>query len=328
MEYKDYYKILGVSRDADEKEIKKAFRRLAREYHPDMNKGDKSAEEKFKEVNEAYEVLSDKEKRSRYDQLGADWQSWQHAGRRPEDFDWGRWSSGGGPGGYVRYGNVDDLQDLFGGGGGGDVFSDFFQQLFGGAAGRRAGADDLFGGGRVSAGRARVTKGRDYEQPVEITLPEAFHGATRLLQMEGGRRLEVKIPAGADSGTRVRIAGAGGAGTRGGEAGDLYLVVRVEPDAHFERRGNDLYTDLSLDLYTTLLGGEASVSTLSGRSVMLHIPAGTQNGQTFRLRGQGMPDLNRPQEHGDLYAKVTVKLPERLTEQERQLFEELKKLRQ
>lgn len=324
MEYKDYYKILGVSRDADEKEIKKSFRRLAREYHPDMNKGDKSAEEKFKEVNEAYEVLSDKEKRSRYDQLGADWQSWQHAGRRPEDFDWGQWSSGGGPG-YVRYGNVDDLQDLFGSG---DVFSDFFQQLFGGAGGRRAGTDDLFGGGRASAGRARATKGRDYEQPVEITLQEAFHGATRLLQMEGGRRLEVKIPAGADNGTRVRIAGAGGAGVRGGQAGDLYLVVRVEPDARFERRGNDLYTELPLDLYTTLLGGEASVSTLGGRSVMLHIPAGTQNGQTFRLRGQGMPDLNHPQEHGDLYAKVAVKLPERLTEQEQRLFAELKKLRQ
>jgi curved DNA-binding protein len=235
MEYKDYYKILGVSRDADEKEIKKSFRRLAREYHPDMNKGYKSAEEKFKEVNEAYEVLSDKEKRSRYDQLGADWQSWQHAGRRPEDFDWGQWSSGGGPG-YVRYGNVDDLQDLFGSG---DVFSDFFQQLFGGAGGRRAGTDDLFGGGRASAGRARATKGRDYEQPVEITLQEAFHGATRLLQMEAGGGLGGQDPC--RSRSRHPACALRGRAARGGpwrlSPGDLYLVVRVEPDARFERRG-------------------------------------------------------------------------------------------
>jgi DnaJ-class molecular chaperone len=206
----------------------------------------------------------------------------------------------------------------------------FFQQLFGGLGGRQSRVNDLFGNYGASRGWASATptKGQNYEQSIEITLQEAYHGTTRLLQLEGGRRLEVKIPAGADNGTRVRIAGAGGPGSRGGTAGDLYLVVKVRSDARFERRGDDLYLDIPLDLYTAVLGGEIAVPTLGGRNMMLHIPPETQNGQTFRLREQGMPDLNKPQRHGDLYVKVLIDLPDNLSKEERQLFEELRQLRE
>lgn len=313
MEYKDYYKILEVPREADGKEIKKAFRRLARKHHPDANKGNQAAEEKFKEINEAYEVLSDPEKRRMYDRFGSEWSRYQQAGGRPEDFDWSRWTGTaprGGRVGGVQYGDFDDLQGLFGGG-----FSDFFQQLFG------DGSANPFGGGR--SGYARSRKGQNYEQPVTITLQEAYQGTKRILQLSG-RRLEVKIPRGAATGTRVRIAGAGSAGVRGGAAGDLYLVVEVQPDARFERRGDDLHTEVPVDLYVTLLGGEVAVPTLNGRSVMLRIPPETQNGEVFRLRRKGMPRLGNVRQPGDLYAKVQVQLPQHLTEKELQLFAELK----
>jgi curved DNA-binding protein len=333
MDYKDYYEILGVSRSADEKDMKKAFRRLAREYHPDMNKS-AEAEEKFKEVNEAYEVLSDPEKRKLYDQFGSEWQRWQQGGGRPEDFDWGQWAGGapGAAGGrgrpsYVHYGNV---EDLFGGEGGG--FSDFFQQLFGGyggVSGRGGGTgfEDLFGGRGARAPQPRPRKGQDYEQPIQITLQEAYEGATRVLQLED-RRLEVKIPAGAATGTRVRIAGAGGPGIRGGSQGDLFLVVQVQPDPRFERQGEDLYADQNVSLFTAVLGGEIPVSTPAGRTVMLRIPPETQNGQTFRLRGRGMPKLSDASQRGDLYVKVEVQLPQNLSEREQELFQELQSLRQ
>jgi curved DNA-binding protein len=334
MEYKDYYQILGVSRDASEKEIKKAYRKLARKYHPDMNEGNKNAEERFKEINEAYEVLSDPDKRKLYNQFGADWKQWQRAGGRPEDFDWSQYGAGrpgagrqpgGGP--YVHYGNVEDLEDIFGGAGG---FSDFFQQLFGGFAQQRGGGSpfgDLRGGPYSRAQtRQRPHRGRDYEQPVEVTLREAYTGTTRLLQLDD-RRLEVKIPPGARDGTRVRIAGAGSPGSGGATSGDLYLVVEVRPDPRFEREGDDLHTTAPVDLYVALLGGEVPVPTLDGRSVMLRIPPETQNGQTFRLRDRGMPMLNRPDQHGDLYVEVEVELPEKLSEKEKQLFQELKALR-
>jgi curved DNA-binding protein len=316
MEYKDYYQTLGVSRDADEKEIKRAFRRLARQVHPDVNPGDAGAEERFKEINEAYEVLSDPEKRRRYDQLGADWRRWQQAGGRSDDFDWSRWTTGA-PGAagqrvHVRYGTAEDLEDLFGGDG---PFSDFFSQIFGG-----------MGVGAAPGGfeyRVRPQRGRDYEQEVEISLREVYQGSTRILQNDG-RRLEVKIPPGARTGTRVRIAGEGGPGAAGGAAGDLYLRVRVAPDPQFERRGDDLYVTVPVDLFTAVLGGEAQVPTLSG-SVVLTIPAGTQNGRVFRLRGKGLPRLRQPQEHGDLYAKVEVQLPTDLDARQRELFEELRR---
>jgi curved DNA-binding protein len=315
MEYKDYYDILGVSRDAGEKEIKRAFRRLARKHHPDVNPGDPEAEERFKEINEAYEVLSDSEKRRKYDQLGADWSRWQQAGGRPGDFDWGRWTTGA-PGGqrvYVRHGTPEDLEDLFGGA---SSFSDFFAQIFGG-----------MGTGAAPGGfeyRARPQRGQDYEQELEISLREAYQGTTRVLQKDG-RRLEVKIPPGAHTGTRVRMAGEGRPGAAGGEAGDLYLRVKVAPDPQFERKGDDLYVTVPVDLYMAILGGEVRVPTLSG-PVMLTIPAGTQNGRVFRLRGRGMPHLRQPEQHGDLYAKVDVRLPTDLGPHQRELFEELRRI--
>jgi curved DNA-binding protein len=317
MEYRDYYQALGVSKDASEKEIKRAFRKLARKYHPDVNPGDPKAEERFKEINEAHEVLSDPEKRKKYDQLGSAWQDWDRMGGRPDDFDWSRWASGA-PGGqgqrvHVRYGSPDDLNDLFGGG---SPFSDFFSQIFGGVGGRSASGGFNY--------QARPQRGQDFEQPVEISLREAYHGTTRILQKDG-RRLEVKIPPGARTGSRVRMTGEGSAGAMGGPAGDMYLRVAVGSDPQFERQGDDLHVAVEVDLYTAVLGGKAQVPTLSG-PVNLTIPAGTQNGRVFRLRGKGMPRLRHPKQHGDLYARVDVRLPEQLTPRQRELFEELQRL--
>lgn len=319
MDYKDYYKILGVGKNASEKEIKSAFRKLARKHHPDVNPNDPQAEARFKEVNEAHEVLSDPEKRARYDQLGADWRRWQQAGGGPGDFNWGQWTTA--PGGqrvHVQYSTPEDLQDLFGGG---SPFSDFFTSIFGGMGGgnprRRA-------GGRAQGFeyQPQPQSGQDLEQEIDISLHEAYSGTTRLLNKDG-RRLEVKIPAGAKSGTRVRVRGEGAPGMAGGGAGDLYLRVKVADDPRFERKDDDLYTTIPVDLYTAVLGGEVSVPTLSG-SLNLKIPAGSQNGKTFRLRGQGMPKLRQPTERGDLYARLDVRLPTTLSDRQRELFEELR----
>jgi len=313
MEYRDYYQTLGVDRSAGDKEIKKAFRRLARQHHPDVNPGDTQAEERFKEINEAHEVLSDPEKRAKYDQLGNAYQNYQRTGGRPRDFNWGQWQSGapGGQGARVRYGTPEALQDMFGGGG---AFSDFFSQMFGGM-----GRGGQRGGFRY---QPQPQRGQDFVQEVEITLAEAYHGTTRAMQKDG-RRLEVKIPPGARTGTRVRMAGEGSPGAAGGPAGDLYLRVRVMPDPRFEREGDDLHTTTPVDLYTAILGGQAEVPTLSG-AVALTIPANTQNGRVFRLRGKGMPRLRQPDQHGDLYAKVDVQLPMHVTPREQELFTELR----
>ncbi|MCS6846006.1 MAG: DnaJ domain-containing protein [Caldilineales bacterium] len=312
MEYRDYYKILGVDKNADEKEIKRAYRRLARQYHPDVNPGNKQAEERFKEINEAYEVLSDPEKRRKYDQLGANWQAYQRTGADPSGFDWSQWMAGGPGGSRVRV-EVGDIEDLFGESG----FSDFFQAIFGG------------GGFRTATGaraRPQARRGRDVEQPVQITLEEAFHGTQRILSIDG-RRLEVKIPPGVRTGSRVRVAGEGYPGAGDGPAGDLYLVVEVLPHPIFERDGDDLRCEVPISLTTAVLGGEVTVPTLTGRGV-LRIPEGTQPGQVFRLRGQGMPNLRNPNERGNLLVKVKVQLPEKLTEEQRRLFRQLASLEQ
>jgi curved DNA-binding protein len=317
MEYKDYYKILGVDKNATEKEIKSAFRKLARQYHPDVNPDDPQAEARFKEINEAYEVLGDPEKRAKYDQLGADWQRWQRSGGQPGDFDWSRWTTA--PGGgrvHVRYGTPEDLEDLFGDG---SPFSDFFTSIFGGLGGTRR-----TGGRGGFEGFDRPRRGQDLEHEVEISLAEAYHGTTRLLTKDG-RRMEVKIPPGAKAGTRVRMRGEGGSGVSGGQSGDLYLKVRVARDPRFERKGDSLYVTVPVDLYTAVLGGEVRVPTLAG-DVNLKIPAGSQNGQTFRLRGKGMPKLRQPAEHGDLYARLDVSVPTKLTPKQRELFEQLRRL--
>jgi len=314
MEYKDYYQILGVGKNATEKEIKQAYRRLARKYHPDVNPNDKAAQEKFKEINEANDVLSDPEKRRKYDTLGANWQQYEQyqraGGQGP--FQWG------GPGAQYRTVTPEEFESIFGGMGGGDLggFSDFFRTFFGGG----------FGGGTGTRAQARPRRGQDLEQEIEISLEEAYHGGTRLVDKDG-RRLEIKIPAGVKTGSKIRYAGEGMPGAAGASAGDLYLRVLVAPHPTFERKGDDLHCEVPVDLYAALLGGETNVSTLKGQLV-LKIPAGTQSGKVFRLAGQGMPKLNQPNSFGDLYAKVRVVLPEHLTPGERELFEKLAKLRQ
>jgi curved DNA-binding protein len=306
MDYKDYYKILGVSPDASEKEIKKAYRALAREHHPDMNPDDPGAEDRFKEINEAHEVLIDPQKRAKYDQLRQNYRQWQRTGGPPGGFDWSPWMNG------VRVEYTDA----------GDLFSDFFQAIFGGmpfgsARGQSGGVslDDLFGG-MGGVGR----RSYDIETQIEITLEEAYHGTTRLLSKDG-RRLQVKIPRGAKTGTRVRIAGEGNDGR-----GDLYLKVIVLDDPRFKRDGDDLYHDVTIDLYTAVLGGEIQISTMVGK-VTLKINPGTQPDQLIRLRGRGMPNLRHPDTFGDLYVRVGVDIPTDLSAKERALFKELASMR-
>jgi curved DNA-binding protein len=325
MEYKDYYKILGVDRNASEKEIKRAYRKLARKFHPDVNPGDKVAEEKFKEINEAHEVLSDPDKRSKYDQLGANWQQWQRRGGNPSNFDWSQWFAsgpGGAPGG-VRVEWSGDIGDLFGGGGAGG-FSDFFRTIFGGMGG--TGGAGTTGSPFGGATGQRALHGQDMEAQVEITLEEALRGTTRTLERDDGRKMRVKIPPGARTGSKIKVAGKGGSGYAGGVPGDLYLVIRVKPHPVFRRNGNDLRCDVPVDLYTAVLGGEAQVSTLNG-NVSLKIPAGTNSGKTFRLRGKGMPDPRKPERRGNLLVTVQVQVPQKLNARERELFEKLVALR-
>jgi curved DNA-binding protein len=301
--YKDYYETLGVSRDASEKDIKKAYRKLARQLHPDVNPGDKKAEERFKDINEAYEVLSDKEKRAQYDRLGSQYQQWQRTGGQ---------------------GNVpwEDLMRQAGGAsaqydfGGGDSFFDILNTFFGmGGRGRQQ---------QQTQTRAPI-RGRDVEQEVTISLEEAYHGATRAFN-RNGRRLSVNIPPGARTGTRVRLSGKGESGYAGGQPGDLFLVVSVQDGPQYERRDDDLYRDVMVDVYTAVLGGEVNVPTMSG-SVRLKIPPGTQSGQRFRLSGRGMPRLREKDAHGDLYVRVLIQVPRNLSEDERQLFQRLADMR-
>jgi len=322
MDYKDYYKILGVNKNATKEEISQAFRKLARKYHPDVNPDDKSAEEKFKEINEAHEVLSDADKRKKYDQFGAQWQQYTRTGGRPEDFDWSKWGSQPG-GGYTRTVSPEEFQQMFGGGVGG--FSAFFEALFGGGFGGRGrsarsqqfgGFDDLF--------QQQARRGRDSEHTVQVTLEEAFQGAARTLQYEGGRKIEAKIPRGVSTGSRVRLKGQG-EGAPGG-SGDLYLKVEVLPHSVFVRDGDDLKSTIPLDLYTALLGGEVDVAAID-KKVRMTIPPETQNGRVFRLNGLGMPNLRDPKKRGDLYVTVDVQLPKGLSAEEKRLLEQLRNLR-
>lgn len=327
MEYKDYYQTLGVSKTATPDDIKKAYRSLARKHHPDMNPGNKGAEEKFKEINEAYEVLSDPQKREKYDRFGSQWQAYTRSGGNPQDFDWNQWGSGPGRGGaYTRTVTPEEFAEIFGKAGNygeafGGGFSDFFEALFGNLGGGRA------GGRRAGGQSSRVPmRGSDAEYPVNITLEEAFRGTTRSLQYEDGRRIEARIPAGVKTGSKVRLSGQGGQGAGGGTAGDLFLKIEVGPHPVFKRDGDDLKVTVSVDLYTAVLGGSVQVPTLE-TPVTLTIPAETTNGRVFRLRGQGMPKLREPKERGNLYATVQVQLPKKLSAEERELFTKLRDLR-
>jgi molecular chaperone DnaJ len=323
---KDYYQILGVSRNASEKEIKQAYRRLARKHHPDLNPGDKSAEAKFKEINAAYEVLSNPEKRKKYDQFGEQWeyaeQFAKSGGQERVRWDFNRGGT------TFEYGDMSE-------------FGDIFSSLFG----------DSGIGSRMKRG---LQRGQDIESPIEVILEEAYHGSTRVIQLQtvepctacggtgrvgnrvcticngaGGKvipkRLEVKIPAGVRDGSRIRIAGGGGPSRAGGNQGDLYLVVKVLLHKLFERKGDDLYTEVSVPLATAMLGGEVGFPTLNG-NLSLKIPPETQNGKVFRLAGKGMPKLGNS-DYGNMLAKVKVVLPTNLTEEERKLFERLRSLR-
>ena len=338
MEFRDYYSTLGVDRSASQDAIKRAFRKLARKHHPDVNQNDPEAERRFKAANEAYEVLGNPDTRKKYDELGANWKEYERAraaGQNPFAGAGGggfRWSSpGGAGGGGFRSISEDELRELFGGMGGaagtgrgrGQSFSDFFQTFFGGETDPTGGT---FSGG---APRTRARRGRDAEYETELTLEQAFSGVTQRLRLSGGsgeRTVDVRIPAGVDTGSRVRVAGQGGAGAGGGASGDLYLRVQVTPHAVYTRKGNDLYMRASMPLATAVLGGEVEVPTIDGREVRLKVPAGTQEGQVFRIRGQGMPSLRNGADRGDQYATAHVMLPRNLTPEARRQFESLARL--
>ena len=313
MDVRDYYQTLGVPRTATPAEIKKAFRKLAREHHPDKKQGDKASEQRFKDVNEANEVLSDADKRAKYDRFGKDWEAYARAGSGPA----GGQSSGSagdpfGPGGpfaaYARPGgpgggNVHYEFRTTGGGTGAAGFSDFFETLFGSGAGNSS----MRGAGRSSRASSGVFA--PVEAVAEVTLEEAFHGASRIVEV-AGRRLEVAIPRGVDSGSRVRLTG------KGPDGRDLVVVIKLRPHAVFTRRGADLEREVPVTLREALLGGEVPVRTLKGR-VLLTLPAGTQAGRTFRLTGQGMPRL-KGEGSGDLYVRIRVVLPSHLPEEARE----------
>ena len=318
MDYRDYYEVLGVNKTASAEEIKKAYRKLALKYHPDRNQGDEQAEEKFKEINEAYQVLSDDDKRAHYDRLGSAYHSWQQQGGQRGGFDWGEWMYGQGqgqPGMRVEFdGNLGDLFG-FGGSSSGGGFSDFFSQIFGGLGGSSR-MEEIFRG--QQGGRA--AQPQHYESEMVVALQEAYNGSTRQVRV-GDRQFQVKIPKGAKSGTKLRLSGAGPTGPNG-QRSDVHLRIKVSPDPRFDRKGDHLYTDLPVDLYTAVLGGELIVPTISG-SVNLKIPAGTQPMQTFRLKGKGMPKLKSSDQYGDLYVNVQVQIPKKLSAEERKLFEQL-----
>ena len=295
MEFKDYYTVLGVKPDTDDQTIRTAYRKLARQFHPDVNPGDKQAEERFKEINEAYEALSDPEKRQKYEALRQQYQQWQQRGARG-DFNWQDWQAAPGERVYTRTVSPEDLEDLFGAE---SPFSDFFGSTFGQTRGARS---------------ARPRRGRDEEVAAEITLEEAFSGTSRAIQIDG-RRIEARIPPGVRTGSRVRLAGQGNPGSSGGAAGDIYMVIEVLPHTQFEREGDDLHVEVPVDIFTAAAGGEVRVPALD-RAATLKIPPRTQAGKTFRLRGKGMPRLERPTERGDLYARVKLVLPEPLTDDE------------
>jgi curved DNA-binding protein len=328
MDFKDYYSILGVAKTATEKEIKQAYRKLARKHHPDVNPGDKSAEVRFKDLNEAYEVLGDPAKRKKYDELGSNWRMYEQGGAPPPgSAGSGGWNvnfGGGGPqGGGFRTMTEEEMRQAFGDA---DPFSDFFHTFFGGAG--PMGGDEA--GRTRRGGRSRTARqGRDVEHELELGLEDAYHGAMRRLSMthDGqARTVDVRIPPGVGEGSRVRVGGEGEHGVGGAPSGDLYLRIRMTPHPRFERKGRDLYTHVAVPLTTAVLGGEAEVQTLTGKTLRLKIPVTTQIGQVFRLKGHGMPAVGKSDEYGDLYATVDVEMPRSLTPEQRQHFEALQKM--
>lgn len=309
MEFKDYYAVLGVSKTATQDEISKAFRKLAKKYHPDKNPGDKAAEDKFKEISEANEVLSDPEKRKKYDQLGANWNAYQNAGGNDAG-EWFRSYSGGGQAGGQGYkGDFDNIFGNFGG------FSDFFQAFMGGA----------FGTGQ-KGGRTSSRKGADYEGVLSISLEEAFHGTERQFSIDG-RNIKIKVEAGMEDGKKLRLKNQGAPAPGSGEKGDLYLTVKYEKHPVFEIKEPDLYYNLDVDIYTAILGGKRQLRTIDGKKININIPAESDSGTLLRVPGMGMKQGRKTEARGDLYVRLRVVMPKNLTEAEKKLFRELAGMR-
>ncbi len=305
MEYKDYYKILSVAKNASTKEIKKAYRKLALRYHPDKNPGDKSAEHKFHEINEANQVLSDTEKRKKYDELGHDWQNYQQSGdNKNSGFNWSKYSQ-------QDAGFKGDTEFHFSSNLGEDIPDEFFEMLFG----RQS---------RGNGGRKRSLRGNDAMVEAPITLDEAYHGSSRLVEING-QKIKVNIKPGTADQQLLRIAGKGTPGLNGGPSGDLLIKVNILPHGFFQRRLNDLHLTVPVDLYTSLLGGTTRIKTFKG-AVNLNIPAETSNRQVFKMRGLGMPLFGVSNRYGDLYAKVDIQIPKKLNDEERGLFQKLQKV--
>ncbi len=304
MEFKDYYKTLGIDKQASADDIRKAYRKLAKKYHPDKNPNDKTAEEKFKELSEAYEVLKDPEKRKKYDTLGANWKQYQNAGGPNQNFNQSRHG-----GNYQFSGN---FNDLFGNVGG---FSDFFESFFGGGSNFRE-----------ATGFANIPqKGNDYEASLTISLEDAHRGVEKQFVVNG-KKLRVKITPGIEEGKKLRLKNQGGEGKVGGEKGDLYLNIQIARHPYFERKENDLYYDLNIDLYTAVLGGKKEVKTLDGKRINIIIPKETESGKILKVKGMGMNKSGRS-DRGDLFVRINVTIPKNLTDEEIKLFEKLKSLR-
>jgi len=312
MEFKDYYKILGVEKEATQEEIKKAYRKLALKYHPDRNPDNKQAEEKFKEITEANEVLSNPDKRKRYDQLGANWKYHDQPGAGGPGMEDFFSQFGGRGGGRTTYQYQGDLGDMFGNIGG---FSDFFESFFGG---RGSGGQ----GGHFAGAR----KGQDYEANLNLTLEEVFNGVDRQISVDG-KKLRVKIQPGTRDNTRLRLRSMGASGSHGGEKGDLYLNVHVLDHPFYEVKGDDLFYNLDVDLYTAVLGGNVQVQTLDHKTLSIVIPAETDNGKLLKLRGQGMVSKDSSSKRGDLYVRILVQIPKHLSKEEKELFKKLSQLR-
>jgi curved DNA-binding protein len=305
MDYKDYYKTLGVDKTANSDDIEKAYRKLARRFHPDVNPGDKEVEAKYHEISEAREVLTDPDKRAKYDRLGVSWRAHPHH-KTDEKFDWAQWVVGFDAG--DQQADLDNFLHELATNKSGD-YSDFYEAIF----------------SKMEKVEADPQTSQDITREVEISLEEAFTGTTRILRV-ADRRLEVKIPRGVDTGTKIRVRGEGIQTGEDSPKGDLYLYIKTTPHELFERQGDDLHLELPVDLFTAVLGGEAIVPMFKGK-VKLRIPPETQSGRVFRLKEQGMPRLKQPDARGDLYAKVMIHVPENLTDEEIALFEELADIR-